>query len=210
MSESDSLPVDPVCHMEVNSEQAAADGRILETKRGMVYFCSHSCLQEYQSENSIESTGWSRVEVMVSVTLIVVAVAVSLTGYMLPFMGFVFVILAITKLIDIPGFVERFVQYDVVASRVKVYGYVYPFIELALATAFLLQSFVIEAAVVTAVVMGVGAVGVGMNVFSSNQKKCACLGARIPVPLTRFTLVEDITMALMALIIIINAASFAL
>ena len=35
-------------------------------------------------------------------------------------------------------------------------------------------------------------------------RTCACLGAKIKVPLTRFTLVEDIIMFLMGLMILIG------
>ena len=47
-------------------------------------------------------------------------------------------------------------------------------------------------------------IGVGKNLLSKNKIKCACLGAKVKVPLTSFTFVEDIIMALMALMILVG------
>jgi hypothetical protein len=51
--------------------------------------------------------------------------------------------------------------------------------------------------------MGVGSIGVGKNVFSKNKVQCACLGVKIKVPLTKFTLVEDLVMLVMGIMILV-------
>ena len=72
-----------------------------------------------------------------------------------------------------------------------------------LGAAFLLQFQTKIAAAILVIVMSVSAVGVGKNVFSKNPIRCACLGSKIKVPLTTFTLVEDIVMAVMGVMILL-------
>jgi len=52
--------------------------------------------------------------------------------------------------------------------------------------------------------MGFGSVGVARNLMSKNKIRCACLGTKIKVPLTRFTLVEDLIMLIMAVMIMMS------
>ena len=140
---------------------------------------------------------------ILSIVLVLLAVTVYITGYMLPFMGTVLVLLAGLKLIDLRGFTELFSSYDLIAKKSKNYAFVYPFIELGLGAMFLLQFQTKIAAIILVVVMSISAVGVGKNVFSKNPVRCACLGSKIKVPLTTFTLVEDIVMAVMGLMILL-------
>jgi len=187
---------DPICGMDVNVNDALKKGLVVEKDKKAHYFCSEDCKSKFEG-------GWFKkhgISTILSVVLVGVAVSVFLTGYMLPFMGIVFLLLAGLKLIDLKGFANMFVQYDLVAKKSKVYAFVYPFIELSLGLLFLFKFQITIAAIVTIVVMSVGAIGVGKNVFSKNKVKCACLGAKIKVPLTTFTLVEDIVMANLGLL----------
>ena len=143
-------------------------------------------------------------EILLSVALVLIAIIVYYLGYMLPFMGIVFLLLSILKLIDLKGFANMFVQYDLIAAKSKAYAHVYPFIELSLGLMYLFTFQIMSAAIITLLIMGIGAIGVGKNLLSKNKIKCACLGAKVKVPLTSFTLVEDIIMALMALMILIG------
>ena len=56
---------------------------------------------------------------------------------MLQFMGIVFLLLSILKLINIKGFANMFVQYDLIAKKSKIYAYIYPFIEFFLGLMYL-------------------------------------------------------------------------
>jgi hypothetical protein len=47
-------------------------------------------------------------------------------------MGVFYIIVSLLKLRDINGFVDAFAKYDVISSRYRYYGYVYPFLELVL------------------------------------------------------------------------------
>tara|TARA_A100001015_G_C14944828_1_gene694188 strand:- start:326 stop:685 length:360 start_codon:yes stop_codon:yes gene_type:complete len=118
-------------------------------------------------------------------------------------MGTIFVIISILKLIDIKGFIRIFKEYDLVAKKFDIYAKVYPFIELFLGIAFLGEIFIKFAAVVTIIIMSLGTVGIIQKLRLKDQKACACLGSKVHLPLTRFTLVEDIIMGLMALMLLV-------
>ena len=158
------------------------------------YFCSETCQKEYQGK---------LIEVSLSMLLIVIAGMVYSYGYMLQFMGIAFLILSGLKLIDVKGFSKMFQQYDLLAKRLNSYGLIYPFIELSLAAMFLLNYQIKLAAIITVIIMVIGSIGVGKNVFSKNKVQCACLGAKVKVSLTKFTLVEDLVMLVMGIMILI-------
>ncbi len=187
---------DPICGMDVNPEKAKEKGLDIN---GEQFFCSEQCLNKFKGKKENHFT-----EILLSLSLIVVAVIVYLIGHMLPFMGIVFLLLSILKLIDLKGFAIMFSQYDLIASKTKIYAYCYPFIELVLGFMFLLQFQIVYAAGFTFLIMGISSVGVAKNIFSKTKLKCACLGAKINLPLTRFTLVEDLLMCLMGLMILLG------
>ena len=142
-------------------------------------------------------------DIFLSIILVIVSIAMIYFDYMLPYMGTVFIILSILKLIDIKGFTKIFKEYDLLAKRFHIYARVYPFIELFLGIAFLGEIFIKFAAVLTLIIMSIGTISIIKKLLSKDQKSCACLGSKIHVPLTRFTLVEDIIMGLMALMLLI-------
>jgi len=191
---------DPICGMDVNVNDALKKGLVAEKDKKVYYFCSDHCKTQFEGKKFLGGQG---VSVLLSLLLVVIAIGVSFAGYMLPFMGVVFLLLASLKLIDLKGFAEMFVQYDLVAKKSRAYAFVYPFIELVLGLSFLFKFQTMPAALITIIVMSVGAIGVGKNLFSKNKLRCACLGAKIKVPLTGFTFVEDIIMAVMGIIILV-------
>ena len=58
---------------------------------------------------------------------------------MLDFMGLFYVVFSFFKFLDIKGFKTSFAMYDPLAGAVPGYGYVYPFVELALGLMFLMR-----------------------------------------------------------------------
>ena len=188
---------DPICDMDVDPKKAETTSLIISKKGKKFYFCSQECKDKFNSNKHLT-------EILLSTALILIAIIVYYIDYMLPFMGIVFLLLSILKLVDIKGFVNMFTQYDLIAAKSKTYAYVYPFIELSIGLMYLFTFQIMSAAIITLLIMGIGAIGVGKNLLSNNKIKCACLGAKVKVPLTSFTLVEDIIMALMALMILIG------
>lgn len=124
--------------------------------------------------------------------------AVDYGVWMLDFMGMFFVLFAFFKLLNLPGFVQAYRGYDVVAKVWPVWGWVYPFVELALGVAYLLRVAVPLVNVLVIVLMLVGLVGVWRAVRSGQTIQCACLGTVFNLPMSTVTVVENGGMALMA------------
>lgn len=115
------------------------------------------------------------------------------------FMGWFLSFFAALKLFDLAGFANGFQRYDLLAGRARVYGLIYPFIELALGLAYLARFAPISTAAVTVVVMLFGSLGVLRTLIRGEKMKCACMGSLLNVPLSSVALVEDLSMAAMAL-----------
>jgi copper chaperone CopZ len=122
----------------------------------------------------------------------------SLHALMQNFMAGFFLVFSFFKLLDLPGFVDAYQSYDVIARRFRWWGFVYPFVELALGVAYLLDVFPLVVNGVTLVLMLVGAVGVLQSLLNKRAIRCACLGTALNLPMTKVTLVEDLGMAAMA------------
>ncbi len=127
------------------------------------------------------------------------------------FMGLFFVTFAFFKLLDIRGFAKAFRSYDLIAEQSRVYGLVYPFIELTLGVAYLANSqfvaffgmwFPTAVNFATLVLMLLGSFGV-IDALRSNRKiQCACLGTVFKLPMSKVTLIEDLSMAVMAMLML--------
>ncbi len=115
------------------------------------------------------------------------------------FMAGFFLVFGAFKVVNIRGFVDAYSIYDLVAKRIRVYGYVYPFIELLLGIAYLVSWNLYITNIITVVVMTIGALGVFNELRKGNEVPCACLGTVFKIPMTWVTLIEDLLMAGMAL-----------
>lgn len=124
-------------------------------------------------------------------------------GWMRTFMAGFFLVFSAFKLIDLPGFADGYASYDLLAKHFKTYGYVYPFLELALGFAYLTGVFPTVTDWVTFFLMAFSGVGVAMSMMEGKKFQCACLGTLLKVPLTTVTLVEDFGMAAMALLMLL-------
>ena len=123
------------------------------------------------------------------------------------FMAGFFLAFSFFKLLNPTGFADAYAMYDAVARRWNGYGYVYPFIELALGVAYLLDLWPVATNVVTLVVMAVGTVGVVQSLLGGRKIRCACLGTVFNLPMSTVTLIEDVGMAAMAVAMLVATAS---
>lgn len=126
----------------------------------------------------------------------------SLLDGMRGFEGLFFVTFACFKLADLKGFVDSYESYDVIAKRWRSYGYVYPFIELALGLGFLSGLALRPVLFITLGLMAVGSVGVLRELLRGSQIRCACLGSFVNLPLTQVSLTEDMVMGVMAAVML--------
>lgn len=114
------------------------------------------------------------------------------------FMAGFFLVFSFFKLLDLRGFVSAYRMYDLPARAFAPWAWAYPFVELSLGVAYLVNAFPVATSIVTLVVMLVGAVGVLRVVLDKRRIRCACLGSALNLPMTKVTLVEDLAMAAMA------------
>ena len=120
------------------------------------------------------------------------------------FMAGFFLVFSFFKLLDLKGFAESYIMYDVIAKKWNGWGYFYAFIELALGIAFLIMFNPIITNGVTFVVMSVSIVGVLQSVLNKRKIKCACLGAVFNLPMSTVTIIEDALMIGMSAIMIVT------
>jgi len=120
------------------------------------------------------------------------------------FMGGFFVVFSLFKLLNLSGFADAFATYDLLASRSRAYALAYPFVELLLGIAFFFGFEPMLTNTATLILMTVGSVGVFKALRSKRKIQCACLGTSLKLPMTKVTLVEDVTMGLMAIVMIIH------
>lgn len=114
------------------------------------------------------------------------------------FMGHFFIFLSMFKFFDLNGFVEGFSTYDLITARIRWYGYLYPFIEFSLGTAYLIQLNLLVVNIITLIVMSVSGAGVLKTILSGQKIKCACLGTVLNVPLSTVSVLENFGMGAMA------------
>ena len=114
------------------------------------------------------------------------------------FMAGFFIVFSFFKLLDLNGFADSYAMYDIVAVRIKAYGFIYPFIELALGLAYLTGFNPIFTNWSTLIVMGVSVIGVVQSVMNRRKIRCACLGAVFNLPMSTVTIIEDLLMIVMA------------
>lgn len=126
-------------------------------------------------------------------------------AWMQDFMGLFLVVFSMFKLFDISGFADGFSMYDILASRVKAYGFIYPFIELFLGLACLARISPIAVNSITALIMTFGSIGVIRALAKGLDVHCACLGTVLKVPLSSVAVAEDLGMAGMALMMLVGS-----
>jgi len=122
--------------------------------------------------------------------------------FMSAFMGGFFLVFSFFKLLDLDGFADSYAMYDIVAKRVKVWGYMYAFIELGLGLAYITHFNPFLTNIITLIVMSVSLVGVLQSVLNKSKIRCACLGAVFNLPMSTVTIVEDGLMIVMSGIMI--------
>ena len=122
----------------------------------------------------------------------------SMALFMTNFMGLFYVIFGFFKFLDYRGFPVSFGQYDPIAKRFKLYGWLYPFIETLLGIMFLYQIELDIALWITIIILGTTTVGVAQQLLQKNNIKCACLGTALNLPMTEATLIENSIMLVMA------------
>ncbi|PWH84361.1 heavy metal transporter [Algibacter marinivivus] len=125
-------------------------------------------------------------------------------GLMLDFMGLFYIVFSFFKLLDLKGFPKSFKMYDPLAKVMPVYGWVYPFIEVALGILFLMRIEIPTALIITLIILGITTIGVTKTLLDKKSIQCACLGTALKLPMTKATFIENSIMIVMAIIMLIK------
>ena len=124
--------------------------------------------------------------------------------FMLDFMGLFYIVFSFFKLLDLKGFPKSFKMYDPAAKAIPFYGWLYPFIEVALGLMFLMRIEIPLALIITLIILGVTTVGVIKILLDKKTIQCACLGTALKLPMTKATFIENSIMIVMAIIMLIR------
>lgn len=114
------------------------------------------------------------------------------------FMAGFFLTFSFFKLLNLKGFAESYVMYDVIAKRFKIWAYLYAFVELALGLAYLVNFNPLVTNILTFTVMSISIVGVLQSVLNKRKIQCACLGDVFKLPMSTVTIIEDAIMIVMS------------
>jgi hypothetical protein len=120
------------------------------------------------------------------------------------YMGVFLVFFALLKIFDLEGFTNGFARYDLISKQYRIWGYIYPFAELALGLAYLAFFWPVATYITTIVLFTFGAFGVFLAVRRGLEIACACMGNVLSVPLSTVTLTEDVLMSTMALMLLLT------
>jgi len=118
--------------------------------------------------------------------------------FMQIFMAGFFLTFSFFKMLNLSGFAESYVMYDIIAKRVPAWAYLYAFIELALGIAYAINFNPFITNLTTLIVMSVSIIGVLQSVLNKKKIQCACLGAVFNLPMSTVTIIEDALMIAMS------------
>jgi copper chaperone CopZ len=120
------------------------------------------------------------------------------------FMAGFFLTFSFFKMLDLKGFAQSYAMYDVVAKKIKAWGYIYAFIELSLGIAYTTNFNPLLTNATTFIVMSISIIGVLQSVLNKTKIRCACLGAVFNLPMSTVTIIEDALMIFMSAIMLYN------
>lgn len=118
--------------------------------------------------------------------------------WMRHFMAGFFLVFSFFKFLNLKGFAESYVMYDVLAKKIPAWAYLYAFVEFCLGIAFLIDFNPILTNSLTLVVMTISIIGVLQSVLNKQKIQCACLGSVFNLPMSTVTIIEDGIMILMS------------
>lgn len=128
----------------------------------------------------------------------------NLTEWMRHFMSGFFIVFSFFKILDLSGFADSYMTYDIIASRWRNWAFIYAFVELGLGAAYLINCCPLTTNIIAFIVMSLSIIGVLKSVLNNRKIQCACLGAVFDLPMSTVTIIEDALMILMSGYMILN------
>ncbi len=187
------------------------------SKCGMALVDTSKIKTQIKEDLGLEKVTWKSYLPLITIIILIIATAKAislndfLTGnfaiekFISYFMIGFFLVFGGFKLLDLKGFAEGYRMYDLLAQRLPVYSYIYPFIEIFFAFAMILGFAFRSVLWLEVIVMVFSGVGVLLKVLKREKFQCVCLGTTLKVPLTTVTLIEDFGMATLALLLLLTS-----
>lgn len=207
------LSIDHVTHVEVSKEESSAKismdkhiplatlQQVLEDKYTISMPTKEVVVEEPKNWFATYKPILLIFSYILSTTLLIELIAdqIDFTRWMRHFMAGFFLVFSFFKLLNLKGFKESYVMYDIIARKFPLWSYIYAFTELALGIAFLVNFFPVLTNSVTFVVMSISIIGVFQTVLNKKSIRCACLGDVFNLPMSTVTIIEDGLMIIMSL-----------
>lgn len=115
------------------------------------------------------------------------------------FMGGFFLLFGFLKVISWKKFAESYQGYDPLAMKLPLYAYIYPAIEILLGVAYQFRlGYESILNTTTVLILGIATLGIAKVLKRKEVVKCACLGGLFSIPITWFTVFENLLMIAMA------------
>lgn len=180
----------------------------IDTRGKMHSFCDHHSLQDISKKS--DST-LKKLLPLFTVFLIIfllasvrqIATGIDSVLFMMDFMGIFFIVFGFFKIIDLRGFVDGFQQYDFLAKKFRVYGYLYPFIEIGLGILYILGFMFLFQNIAVLLFSLIGLYTTYLSIVTKNEAPCLCLGTRFALPMTWVTFLENLIMFIMGIFMIL-------
>jgi copper chaperone CopZ len=119
------------------------------------------------------------------------------------FMTGFFLVFSFFKLLNLNEFANSFAMYDLFATRVPMYGRVYPFLELGLGVLCLIHFQPKAVYLADVILMGFGNLGVIQSVLDKRKIRCACLGSVFNLPMSSVTIIENTLMVIIGIVLLL-------
>jgi copper chaperone CopZ len=119
------------------------------------------------------------------------------------FMTGFFLVFSFFKLLDVSAFAKSFKQYDLLAKYIPGYAAQYPFIELSIGIACLMNYELQMIYITEIVIMAIGLIGVVQSNLNKQKIQCACLGTVFKLPMSSITIIENSIMIAVGIALLI-------
>lgn len=123
---------------------------------------------------------------------------VSIDLVLMDFMGVFFIIFGFFKMLDLKGFKAAFGGYDIIASRVPIYGFVYPFIEIVLGIGYLMVFMPAALNIAAVILMLLNLASFIPALGGHKTARRACIGSTFSLPAGFIGILGSLTIIIFA------------
>lgn len=163
----------------------------------------HHMTTAVENREEYKKLGYVLAGILLVASLLTFVRGITLDRFLADFMAVFFITFAAFKFVDIEGFAHGYRNYDIIAKKIRPWAYIFPFLEAFMGFWYLLSEGPLTLNILVIIITGTASIGVFKEVKRKSRFQCACLGTFIRLPLSRVSLVENVSMLLMAVVMIL-------